>query len=61
LNNQRSVLHQLYNLVITITETREELEIYWQTLSKKRKEKSFEYKGGMKDKNEGTRGELEEP
>ena len=32
LNNQRRVLHQLYNLVITIAETSEELEISWQTL-----------------------------
>jgi hypothetical protein len=26
LNNQRNILHQLYNLVITIAPTREELE-----------------------------------
>jgi phosphoglycerate-specific signal transduction histidine kinase len=32
LNNQRSILHQLYNLVITTVETREELERSWQTL-----------------------------
>jgi hypothetical protein len=32
LRNQINVLHQLYNLVITIAETREELERSWQTL-----------------------------
>jgi hypothetical protein len=32
LNNQRSILHQLYNLVITTTETHEELERSWQIL-----------------------------
>jgi adenylate kinase len=32
LNNQRSILHQLYNLVIMTTETREELERSWKIL-----------------------------
>jgi hypothetical protein len=32
LNNQRSILHQLYNIVITTTRTREELERSWETL-----------------------------
>jgi hypothetical protein len=32
LNNQRSILHQLYNLAITTTGTREELERSWETL-----------------------------
>jgi len=32
LNNQRSILHQLCNLVITTTDTKEELERSWQTL-----------------------------
>ena len=32
MNNQRSILHQLYNLVIMAVETREELEKSWKTL-----------------------------
>jgi hypothetical protein len=32
LGNQRSILHQLYNLVLTTTQTQEELERSWQTL-----------------------------
>jgi hypothetical protein len=32
LGNQRSILHQLYNLTITTTQTREELERSWKTL-----------------------------
>jgi predicted nucleic acid-binding protein len=32
LGNQRSILHQLYNLVLTTTQTREELERSWKTL-----------------------------
>jgi hypothetical protein len=33
LGNQRSILHQLYDLVLTTAQTREELERSWQTLS----------------------------
>jgi hypothetical protein len=32
LNNQQSIMHQLYNLAITTTGTREELERSWKTL-----------------------------
>ena len=32
LGNQRSKLHQLYNLVLKTTQTHEELERYWRTL-----------------------------
>jgi hypothetical protein len=32
LNNQRSILHQLYNLVISTAQTREELEGSWKIL-----------------------------
>jgi hypothetical protein len=32
LNNQRSILHQLYNLVISTTETHEDLEWSWKNL-----------------------------
>jgi hypothetical protein len=32
LNNQRIILNQLYNLVITTIETQEELERSWQIL-----------------------------
>jgi hypothetical protein len=31
--NQTSVLHQLYDLVLATTRSREELEISWETLS----------------------------
>ena len=32
LNNQRSILDQIYNIAITTTRTREELERSWKTL-----------------------------
>jgi hypothetical protein len=32
LNNQQSILHQLYNLVISMAQTREYLERSWKTL-----------------------------
>jgi hypothetical protein len=34
LRNQGSVLHQLYDLVLTTTKSREELEISWETLAR---------------------------
>jgi hypothetical protein len=33
LNNQRSILHQLYNMVIMTVETHEELERSWHILA----------------------------
>jgi hypothetical protein len=33
LKNQRSVPHQLYDLVLTSAKSQEELEIYWETLT----------------------------
>jgi hypothetical protein len=33
LGNQTSILHQLYDLVLTTAQTREELERSWKTLS----------------------------
>jgi hypothetical protein len=32
LNNQRRILHQLYNLVIETTQAQEELERFWKIL-----------------------------
>jgi hypothetical protein len=40
LNNQRSILHQLYNLVIMTVETREELERSWQILVPRRRKRN---------------------
>jgi hypothetical protein len=41
LNNQRSVLHNLYNLVIKTIETREKLEISWKTLVQEEERESL--------------------